>query len=482
VTARRVEVFLGLGSNLGDRQANLRQAVKKLREHVNITGASSVYETAPVGFTEQPDFVNAVVRGRTELSPVEMLRFAKGIENAMGRTPAIPNGPRVIDIDVLLYGDTVLDSPEVTVPHPRMATRGFVLTPLAEIAPDLRHPVLRRTMRHLAREAGPTGIRRVAGPRALGVRQAASPGGGTWTELAVTVAPELVEPVTELFVKRGRAAVAIEQASEELLWPGERAGGASKRSVDVTVRAYLPAGRTGSRRRAVIEAGLSLLGLIVPMPEPAVREVRAEEWEAVLRGHFSTLHIGRRLVVQPVWQEYAAKPGEVVIKLDPGVAFGTGHHPTTRLCLEVLEDWVRPGARVLDVGTGSGVLAIAAMLLGAASVLGVDTDPLAVRMARRNARANGLQQKSRFLKGSLPLSEPTASDLVVANITVGVLTAIMPHLRASLGPSGVLVLSGVLREQVHALEASASEHGLVRAALREEGDWTATVWQVAEHH
>ena len=270
-----------------------------------------------------------------------------------------------------------------------------------------------------------------------------SQAGQQWVELAITVHHELVEPLVELFTKHGKATVSIEELATD--WEGRETPplkSPSKRrkpalpspaawagptgAATVTLRAYLPSGVAGKRRIARIEAGIAVLNLIVPMAPLLKRPVDSNEWESVLRGHFSTLRVGIRIVVCPVWEQHETAPGEVVIMLDPGASFGTGHHPTTRLSLELLERRVRPGCSVLDVGTGSGILAIAAAKLGATSVFGFDTDPLAVRMARRNVRMNTVQSQVRVLRGSLPLPGRAAFDVVVANITPVVLEARMP--------------------------------------------------------
>ena len=135
-----MDVYLGLGANLGDRQANLAQAVELLGQRLDIEKVSSIYETEPVGYEEQPPFLNAVCLTRTDIGPLQLLSLVKGIEASMGRVPGFTDGPRLIDIDIILYGDMVMMDPELTIPHPRMAQRAFVLIPLAEIAPGLVHP------------------------------------------------------------------------------------------------------------------------------------------------------------------------------------------------------------------------------------------------------------------------------------------------------------------------------------------------------
>jgi 2-amino-4-hydroxy-6-hydroxymethyldihydropteridine diphosphokinase len=155
-------VYLGLGSNIGDREANLRTAIERLRgENLETFRLSPVYETEPMEMTEQRWFLNMVVEARTELFPLQLLARIGKVERSLGRVRTVPKGPRTIDIDILFYGAAVVRGERLEIPHPQLAEHRFVLAPLADLAPDLRHPVLRKTVRELLDAAPVAAVRRL---------------------------------------------------------------------------------------------------------------------------------------------------------------------------------------------------------------------------------------------------------------------------------------------------------------------------------
>lgn len=160
----RHRVYLGLGSNLDDRADALRTAIQRLAPLIAVDSVSSMWDTAPELVEDQPRFLNAAIGGWTELDPLSLLHAIKRLERAMGRRPVQRYGPRLIDIDILLYDDLLVDTTELVIPHPRLAERVFVLAPLAEIAPDVRHPVLGETISELLKRAPQADVQRVELP------------------------------------------------------------------------------------------------------------------------------------------------------------------------------------------------------------------------------------------------------------------------------------------------------------------------------
>ena len=154
-------VYLALGTNIGDRAGNLQTAMEALAPKVTVVRESSIYITPPWGYTDQPDFYNQVIEVRTRLEPVPLLRYLKGIEKGMGRVTLFRNGPRVIDLDILFYGERTVDVGDLQIPHPRMAGRAFVLVPLVELAPNLVHPILGVSVNEMLRGVDTSGVTRL---------------------------------------------------------------------------------------------------------------------------------------------------------------------------------------------------------------------------------------------------------------------------------------------------------------------------------
>ncbi len=281
-------------------------------------------------------------------------------------------------------------------------------------------------------------------------------------ELSVEVDAESTEPVCEAFRRYGCDRVVVEQLGP----PAEQSR--------LLVRAYVPNDESQEKLRAGMEVVLRLLALIRPVGALQCRLIREEDWARAWRKQFTIQHVGRRVVVCPTWLSYRPVQDEVVVSLDPGMAFGTGVHPTTRMCLEALDTLVQKGMRVMDVGTGSGILAIAAAKLGAAKALALDVDPVAVKVARENVEVNRVGHLVDVEEGALrhdPERPGPGWDVIVANITLNPIVGLAPHIVNSLADGGVAVLSGLLNEQGPAVESAFEAYGASPESRAVTDDW-----------
>ena len=251
----------------------------------------------------------------------------------------------------------------------------------------------------------------------------------------------------------------------------------SIRRQPVVVRTFLNAADVAPETIEEIRQALWHLGRLRSISDLQVTERKEEDWANAWKAHFSVHRVGRRVLVKAPWHEYEPAPDEIVVELDPGMAFGTGLHPSTRLAMIAIEDELKPGDRVLDVGTGSGVLAIAAALLGAGAVDGVDIEPVAVRSARENADRNGVGAVVRIEQGSVGDGQPFQGeyDLVVANIIARVLIELASSLARAVRPGGTLALGGIIDIKEAAVRDAFDEVGLTLVRRDECEDWVSLV-------
>lgn len=310
---------------------------------------------------------------------------------------------------------------------------------------------------------------------AKGTRQ----GQGIWLELSIEADVEAVEAVSEILGRVAPAGTSVEPAFELV---DEGLGARLDPARPATVRAYLPMRDETATERAVAEVAAALGHLAAfglrPIGELETREVHEADWASAWKRHFPVLRVGRRLVIRPTWRRHRRAAGDVVIALDPGMAFGTGLHPTTRLCLIALEGLAdgssRPLRRVLDVGCGSGILSIAAARLGAREVVGLDIDPIAVEASGANARRNHVTRRVRTRLGGLP-SGASPFDLVLANLVAAVLNDLAAALHAELQPGGTLIASGIFVDREVEVRSSFERAGIRPVDRLAEGDWIALV-------
>ena len=292
-----------------------------------------------------------------------------------------------------------------------------------------------------------------------------------WLELSVYAPREFVEPLTSLFLKYGHAGVAVEEPGG--FNPDE--GESPPDSGHVRVVTYLPVGPTTRSREGSIDVGVRLMAQLGPVSMLQSRDVDEADWQNAWREHFHILHVGSRTVIVPTWRSYSPSPGDVVIELDPGMAFGTGHHPTTTMCLAALEELVSPGCSVLDLGCGSGILSIAAARLGASDVLALDIDATAAETAAANVRQNGVDAVVTVGEGTLPhvSLRPGGYDIVVANISSTVIGDLAFSIARAAKHGGTVVASGVLDHAKGPVVERLEEAGLSVEGVEVDGDWVA---------
>lgn len=281
-----------------------------------------------------------------------------------------------------------------------------------------------------------------------------------WLEISLRVIPEAAEAVAEVLSRYAPQGVAFDLGAEQGRGP-------------LTVRAYLAVDEEIEARRRQVEEALWHLHYIweaIPAPEFSV--IADRDWTAGWKETIPILHLGRRVVIRPSWKPYMPVGDELVLELDPGMAFGTGLHPTTQLCVEALEETVQPGMRVLDIGTGTGILAFLAAKMGAAEVVAVDNDMSAVTAARRNASANHVAHTVRLVFGSLP-DVGGIYDVVFANILAPVIIDMAQNgLASRVRPGGLVVASGILIEQENEVIRALEEVGLGLAQRRAKEGWS----------
>lgn len=288
-----------------------------------------------------------------------------------------------------------------------------------------------------------------------------------WIELSARTDAEGAEAAAAVLNEFTSSGAVIEQTL--IPEPGEELDPARA----FTVRVFFNSSEQAQLERA--ETALWHLGQLRGIT-PQTREIKEEDWAEAWKKHYTIVHIGKRLVIKPSWLDYAARDDEVVVELDPGMAFGTGLHPTTRMCLHAVETHVRPGMKILDVGTGSGILSIAAARLGAQSILALDIDPIAVETANKNAAINHVEMQMRVERGSIEAERDSRTyDIVFANILAEVVIELAPALAASLRTGGVAIASGILDYKADGVVDALHRAGLALVEKNQEEDWVTLI-------
>ena len=306
-----------------------------------------------------------------------------------------------------------------------------------------------------------------------------------WLEVTVRTNTAGADLISELLISAGAKGTSIEdrfdafsEPTDATQWDLIDPSVIEKMDEDTLVHAYFPAETTSRETIESLRARLAALtpewlGFDAGKRALEIANVREEDWAENWKKYYKPFRVGRHLVVRPVWEKYEPQAGDKIISIDPGMAFGNGTHETTSMCLGLVEDYIKPGDTVLDVGTGSGILAIASVLMGAQSALGIDLDPVAVRVANENIERNGLSGRVHAQVGDLVKGIDTQADVVFANIIADAVILLSRAVRAHMKPGGVFICSGIILEREQDVLDALAEAGFTVDRIEHRGEWWA---------
>jgi len=306
-----------------------------------------------------------------------------------------------------------------------------------------------------------------------------------WTESTVKIAPEAVEMASGVLYATGVGGVSITDSS--LLEESERLTSAwdvldddvrEKYEVDfATLKAYYPPETDIEETLKTIEDGIkSLDGLTnISGLEISAKEVHEQDWENEWKKYYKPVPVGKRIIIKPQWEEIDDESRDVVIELDPGMAFGTGTHETTRMCLALLEEFVTPESTLLDIGTGSGILSVGAAKLGCGKIVASDIDSVAVKVAKENAQLNGVADKIDIRCCDLTTGISGKYSIVVANIIADAVIMLSESAANFMADGGVYITSGIIEHRIDDVKEALTKYGFKIDRILREGEWAAIV-------
>ena len=302
-----------------------------------------------------------------------------------------------------------------------------------------------------------------------------------WAEISIQTTHEATEAVANIFHDLGAKGVVIEDP--ELINAYRRSGAweycdipEEENTEVVTVKAYLPADTSLREKMRLFETRINSLAsnnLDKGRGAIALREIQEEDWASSWKKFFHPVKVGERIVIKPTWEKYEALEDDLVIEIDPGMAFGTGTHHTTAMCVRALEEIIQPNTTVFDVGTGSGILAIAAAKLGAKKVQAVDFDDTAVHVAKENVALNQVEDVVTVQQGDLLSGIDGQADVIVANIIADIIIKLLQDVSHRLKDGGYLLASGIIADRLSDVTAEVLAQGFTVEKVTEEGGWVA---------
>jgi ribosomal protein L11 methyltransferase len=296
-----------------------------------------------------------------------------------------------------------------------------------------------------------------------------------WIEVSIITTIEALEAVANILYEAGVTGVVIEDWESNMSY-------AEISEDKAIVKGYLPLDSTTSEKIQEIRESVDRLAeynLTKGKGEIKLTEISDEDWAESWKKYYKPIKVGEKIVVKPTWEDYQPVGGEIIIELDPGMAFGTGTHETTRMCLEVLEDNVKHGDLVIDVGCGSGILSIAAAKLGAGKVIGLDVDRVAVNIAKENIRLNCVEEVVEIKEGDLLEGISLKGDIVISNIVTDVIKKLAPKVPLNLRTGGIFIASGIIKERIMEVRKAVEKNGFDIIEEKEKGDWITIICKLA---
>lgn len=307
---------------------------------------------------------------------------------------------------------------------------------------------------------------------------------GTWIEIKIITKSEAIEPISGIFYGLDVKGVAIEDPNDilnreqgPLTWDFADINILEHGAEAATVTGYF---NKEEDIESVVEyvnerlKELKEFGIDIGEAKVLSKAVNEQDWANNWKKYYKPTKIGENIVIKPIWEEYKGNEEEIIVELDPGMAFGTGTHETTRMCIQALEKYVDKDSVVFDIGTGSGILAIAAAKLGASKVIGVDLDPVAVDSAKENLTYNSLDNIE-ILHGNLMDVVQGKANIVVANIIAEIIAILAQDVKEFILPGGYFITSGIIRERREMVEAKLKECGFNIVEVNEDGEWLCII-------
>ncbi|HBF7898218.1 50S ribosomal protein L11 methyltransferase [Clostridioides difficile] len=307
-----------------------------------------------------------------------------------------------------------------------------------------------------------------------------------WIEVTIKTTTEAVEPITNILYEQGAGGTVIEdpkdflfQKKNELDWDYvEEEVFKKNEEDDVLIKTYVSEEKNVMEFVEIIKQkvlGLKDFGIDIGEGSVSLAQVNEADWANAWKAYYKSTKVGQRVVVKPTWEDYAMQEGDLIIELDPGMAFGTGTHETTSMCIRELEKYVNKDSKVFDIGCGSGILAIAAAKLGAKEVVAVDLDEVAVKVAKENVLENKVEKSVSVMHGNLTDVIKDKADVIVANIIADIIKILAKDVQNFMKEDAIFISSGIILDKVEEVKESLIENGFEIVEVQKLGEWSAIV-------